>query len=68
MLDGRKKIRMDGRTYVRMIIPIGILYSGSLVCSNIVYLYLNVSFIQMLKVSPPPPFTIPSTPNINFQY
>ncbi|KAI3005559.1 hypothetical protein CBS147346_4225 [Aspergillus niger] len=53
MLDGRKKIRMDGRTYVRMIIPIGILYSGSLVCSNIVYLYLNVSFIQMLKACGP---------------
>ncbi|PWY87450.1 TPT-domain-containing protein [Aspergillus heteromorphus CBS 117.55] len=53
MLDGRKKIKMDGRTYLRMIIPIGILYSGSLVCSNIVYLYLNVSFIQMLKAGGP---------------
>ncbi|GLA74990.1 hypothetical protein AtubIFM55763_006246 [Aspergillus tubingensis] len=53
MLDGRKRMRMDGRTYVRMIIPIGILYSGSLVCSNIVYLYLNVSFIQMLKACGP---------------
>ncbi|OJJ68471.1 hypothetical protein ASPBRDRAFT_57853 [Aspergillus brasiliensis CBS 101740] len=53
LLDGRKKMRMDGRTYLRMIIPIGILYSGSLVCSNIVYLYLNVSFIQMLKACGP---------------
>ncbi|GAA92392.1 integral membrane protein [Aspergillus luchuensis] len=53
MLDGRKRMRMDGRTYIRMIIPIGILYSGSLVCSNIVYLYLNVSFIQMLKACGP---------------
>ncbi|PWY86578.1 TPT-domain-containing protein [Aspergillus sclerotioniger CBS 115572] len=53
LLDGRKKIRMDGRTYLRMIVPIGILYSGSLVCSNIVYLYLNVSFIQMLKACGP---------------
>ncbi|RAL03108.1 uncharacterized protein BO80DRAFT_462857 [Aspergillus ibericus CBS 121593] len=53
LLDGRKTIRMDARTYLRMIVPIGILYSGSLVCSNIVYLYLNVSFIQMLKACGP---------------
>ena len=32
------------------IAPIGLLYSGSLVCSNMAYIYLNVGFIQMLKV------------------
>ncbi|PYH88279.1 TPT-domain-containing protein [Aspergillus ellipticus CBS 707.79] len=53
MLDGRHRIKMDGRSYLRMIVPIGILYSGSLVCSNVVYLYLNVSFIQMLKAGGP---------------
>lgn len=36
--------------YIRSIAPIGILYSGSLICSNIAYVYLNVSFAQMLKV------------------
>ncbi|KAK7725221.1 hypothetical protein SLS63_008338 [Diaporthe eres] len=41
---------MTGRMYLRIIIPIGLLYSGSLVCSNLTYLYLSVPFIQMLKV------------------
>lgn len=49
-LDGRHQVRMTRRYYVRAIMPIGLLYSGSMVCSNLVYLYLNVSFIQMLKV------------------
>lgn len=50
LLDGRKTVKMTGRLYLRAIIPIGILYSASLVCSNQVYLYLSVAFIQMLKV------------------
>lgn len=33
--------------------PIGILYTGSLVCSNLVYMYLSVAFIQMLKSASP---------------
>lgn len=41
---------MNDRTYLRTVVPIGILYSASLVCSNAVYLYLSVAFIQMLKV------------------
>lgn len=44
---------MTGRVYLRAIVPIGLLYSGSLVCSNLVYLYLSVSFIQMLKAGAP---------------
>ncbi|KAF6805369.1 duf250 domain membrane protein [Colletotrichum musicola] len=44
---------MTGRIYLRAIVPIGLLYSGSLVCSNLVYLYLSVSFIQMLKAGAP---------------
>lgn len=44
---------MTGRTYLRAIVPIGVLYSASLVCSNQVYLYLSVAFIQMLKASAP---------------
>lgn len=39
--------------YMAKIAPIGILYSGSLVCSNTAYMYLNVGFIQMLKVRLP---------------
>ena len=30
--------------------PIGIMFSLSLICGNLAYLYLSVSFIQMLKV------------------
>ena len=41
---------MNSRMYARTMVPIGLLYSGSLVFGNIVYLYLNISFIQMLKV------------------
>ncbi|KAK9370256.1 triose-phosphate transporter family-domain-containing protein [Lipomyces kononenkoae] len=39
--------------YLRRILPIGILYSLSLVCSNQAYMYLNISFIQMLKATTP---------------
>ena len=41
---------MSGNMYIRVIVPIGVLYSGSLVCSNLPYLTLSVAFIQMLKV------------------
>jgi drug/metabolite transporter (DMT)-like permease len=44
---------MTGRTYLRAIVPIGLVYSASLVCSNMVYLYLSVAFIQMLKAASP---------------
>lgn len=53
LLDGRKQVKMSGRIYLRSVVPIGLLYSGSLVCSNMVYLYLSVSFIQMLKAGAP---------------
>lgn len=53
LLDGRKQVKMTGRTYLRAIVPIGLLYSASLVCSNMVYLYLSVAFIQMLKAAAP---------------
>ena len=50
LLDGRHAVKMTGRVYLRAIVPIGVLYSLSLVCSNQTYLYLSVAFIQMLKV------------------
>jgi hypothetical protein len=53
LLDGRKDVNMTGRLYLRAIVPIGFLYSASLVCSNLVYLYLSVAFIQMLKAGAP---------------
>ena len=37
-------------TYLRTIVPISALYAGTLWLGNAAYLYLSVSFIQMLKV------------------
>ncbi|CAM1508190.1 Fc.00g050380.m01.CDS01 [Cosmosporella sp. VM-42] len=53
LLSSRTQLRLTGRLYMRTILPIGLLYSGSLVCSNLVYLYLSVAFIQMLKAAAP---------------
>ena len=43
-------ISMDRDTYVRAIVPIGACYAITLWVGNAAYLYLSVSFIQMLKV------------------
>jgi len=51
VLDSRKKVPMNGKVYLRAIVPIGVMFSLSLICGNLTYLYLSVSFIQMLKVS-----------------
>ncbi|RKF61985.1 putative sugar phosphate/phosphate translocator [Erysiphe neolycopersici] len=53
LLDGRKSVKMTGRIYLRAIVPIGIFFSLSLICGNLTYLYLSVSFIQMLKAFTP---------------
>ncbi|KAH8888687.1 triose-phosphate transporter [Thozetella sp. PMI_491] len=53
LVDGRRNVKMTGRLYLRAIVPIGLLYSASLVCSNLTYLYLSVAFIQMLKAAAP---------------
>jgi hypothetical protein len=55
LLDGRKKVKMTGRVYLRAILPIGFFFSLSLICGNKAYLYLSVAFIQMLKVDFPVP-------------
>ena len=52
VLDSRKKVPMTGKVYLRAIVPIGVMFSLSLICGNVTYLYLSVSFIQMLKVCP----------------
>ncbi|RKF82002.1 putative sugar phosphate/phosphate translocator [Golovinomyces cichoracearum] len=53
LLDGRKSVKMTGRIYLRAIVPIGLFFSLSLICGNLTYLYLSVSFIQMLKAFTP---------------
>ena len=50
LLDGAKDIHMTKEMFTRSILPIGLLFSGSLILSNTAYLYLSVSYIQMLKV------------------
>jgi hypothetical protein len=53
LLDSRKTVPMTGRIYLRTILPIGLMFSLSLICGNLTYLYLSVSFIQMLKATMP---------------
>ncbi|KAJ5653899.1 sugar phosphate/phosphate translocator [Penicillium lividum] len=51
ILDSRHNVPMNPATYVRAIVPIGIMFSLSLICGNVAYMYLSVSFIQMLKAT-----------------
>ena len=44
---------MPSETYLRAIVPIGALFAGTLWLGNAAYLYLSVSFIQMLKALMP---------------
>lgn len=53
LLDGVKDVEMTRDRWVRSILPIGALFSGSLILSNYAYLSLSVSFIQMLKAFNP---------------
>ncbi|KAK8041180.1 hypothetical protein PG994_014187 [Apiospora phragmitis] len=53
LLDNRHSVKMTRPFYLKAVVPIGLLYSVSMVCSNLVYLYLNVAFIQMLKAASP---------------
>ena len=50
LLDGAKDVHMTKEMFLRSILPIGLLFSGSLILSNTAYLYLSVPYIQMLKV------------------
>ncbi|KAJ6006038.1 sugar phosphate/phosphate translocator [Penicillium sp. IBT 35674x] len=51
VLDSRHNVPMNPATYTRAIVPIGIMFSLSLICGNLAYMYLSVSFIQMLKAT-----------------
>ncbi|KDR80305.1 hypothetical protein GALMADRAFT_208428 [Galerina marginata CBS 339.88] len=53
LLDGVKDVNMTKDMFVRSILPIGLLFSGSLILSNTAYLYLSMSYIQMLKAFTP---------------
>ncbi|ESK90165.1 integral membrane protein [Moniliophthora roreri MCA 2997] len=53
LLDGAKDVSMSKDMFLKSILPIGVLFSGSLILSNTAYLYLSVSYIQMLKAFTP---------------
>ncbi|KAH6918035.1 triose-phosphate transporter family-domain-containing protein [Coprinopsis sp. MPI-PUGE-AT-0042] len=53
LLDGAKDIHMSRDMFMKSIVPIGLLFSGSLILSNTAYLYLSVAYIQMLKAFTP---------------
>jgi len=53
LLDGAKEVHITKDMFVRSILPIGLLFSGSLILSNTAYLYLSVAYIQMLKAFTP---------------
>ncbi|KAF9239860.1 TPT-domain-containing protein [Melanogaster broomeanus] len=53
LLDGTKDVHMSKSMFMRSILPIGVLFSGSLILSNTAYLYLSISYIQMLKAFTP---------------
>lgn len=46
-------VGMSKETYLQAVVPIGFLYAGTLWLGNAAYLYLSVSFIQMLKALMP---------------
>nr|XP_043628064.1 probable sugar phosphate/phosphate translocator At5g25400 [Erigeron canadensis] len=46
-------VQMTKDVYLKNVVPIGLLYSLSLWLSNSAYIYLSVSFIQMLKALMP---------------
>jgi len=49
LLDGLDSVQMTFDRWIKSIVPIGALFSASLIFSNMAYLTLSVSFIQMLK-------------------
>ncbi|KAM0753710.1 TPT-domain-containing protein [Meredithblackwellia eburnea MCA 4105] len=49
LLDGVRNLDMSWDRWLRNIVPIGALFSASLIFSNLAYLTLSISFIQMLK-------------------
>ncbi|KAK9455597.1 triose-phosphate transporter family-domain-containing protein [Dipodascopsis uninucleata] len=48
-----RNLFLSRRVYFQRIVPVALFYSLSLVCSNKAYIYLSISFIQMLKATTP---------------
>ncbi|XP_076956947.1 putative sugar phosphate/phosphate translocator At2g25520 [Bidens hawaiensis] len=48
-----ERVQMTREVYIKSVVPIGFLYSLSLWLSNSAYIYLSVSFIQMMKALMP---------------
>jgi hypothetical protein len=63
LLDAAKEVHMTRDVFTRSILPIAVLFSGSLILSNKAYLHLTVSFIQMLKVRFFPPIGLGRGPD-----
>ncbi|KAF8187014.1 hypothetical protein K438DRAFT_1973195 [Mycena galopus ATCC 62051] len=53
LLDGTKDISMNKNMFLKSILPIALLFSGSLVLSNLAYLYISISYILVLKAFNP---------------
>ncbi|KZT03749.1 TPT-domain-containing protein [Laetiporus sulphureus 93-53] len=53
LLDGLRDVNITKDVFIRSILPIGLLFSASLILSNTAYLYLSVAYIQMLKAFVP---------------
>jgi len=53
LMDAVDNVHVTKDMFLRSFLPIGILFSGSLILSNKAYLYLSVHYIQMLKAFNP---------------
>jgi len=53
LLPGVKENKVDLGVLLRQILPVAACFAASLVCSNHAYIYLSVSYIQMLKACTP---------------
>eukprot|EP01134_Creolimax_fragrantissima_P002223 CFRG2223T1 len=49
----KQNVHLSAEQYLKIILPIGVMSAGTLATGNAVYLYLSVSFIQMLKAGTP---------------
>mmetsp|Transcript_15860 Transcript_15860/g.26677 ORF Transcript_15860/g.26677 Transcript_15860/m.26677 type:complete len:320 (-) Transcript_15860:502-1461(-) len=53
MLPGVKENKVNGEVYAKQLLPVSLFFAVSLVLSNKAYIYLSVSYIQMLKAFTP---------------
>lgn len=53
-IDTGKQFGTSSKKFCTVIVPIGLMFTGSLIFNNLPYLTLNVAFIQMIKVNTDP--------------